>query len=83
MSKNKLDLMKCAVNRHSYGDPTRDKALQRLVKVCKHCGDKVILSSESLSKIQKRKNEIIEDLNNDSYMHAKMRLDSLLKEFGY
>lgn len=83
MEKSKIGLMKCALKKHEYGDPVKDKKLQRLVKVCVHCGDKVVLSSESLGKIQSRKMEIIEALNKDNYCHAKSMLNRLMKEFGY
>ena len=83
MAKNRLELIKCALNQHSYSEPVADKKAQRMVKICVICGNKVIISHEGLDRIEERKLEIINDIKNDKYYHAKMKLEQLLKDFGY
>jgi len=79
----RLELIKCALNQHNYSEPVADKKAQRMVKICVNCGNKIVISHEGLERIEERKMEIINYIKIDKYSHAKMKLEQLLKDFGY
>ncbi len=78
------NLVKCALNKHTYGEPIKNETLQRIVKICVYCGKEVKLSDDyRFRKLEAKKADIILAINEDSFFYAKELLDNLLKEFGY
>lgn len=78
------NLIRCALNRHYYSEPIKNETLARLVKICTYCGKEVTLSDDyGFKKLNQKKQDIINAINEDSLFRAKALLDDLLKNFGY
>lgn len=80
------NLIKCAFNRHKYGDIINDTIFNRTIKICLFCNHQLVVmdnTKEEYKRFQEEKASIIYDINNDSPIHAKVQLDRLVKKLGY
>ena len=79
-----VNLLKCALNMHTYNEPIKNETTQKLVKICRFCGKCVTsLNDYKFEKLEQRKLDIIEAIKNDSFIQAKDLIDDLFKDFGY
>lgn len=76
-----LNLIKCVIGKHNFGEPIKDETLRSIVKICKHCSFTVRTMNEL--RVDSRKEEIIKDIKEDRLVHAKNNLTLLLNELGY
>ncbi len=75
------NLIKCALGNHTFNEPIRDDTLERIVKICKHCS--LTIRTMHNLRLNSRKEEIIQDVKEDRFAHAKTNLVNLLRELGY
>ena len=76
------NLIRCSLNRHEYDKPIKHLTLHRLIKRCSHCGKEIKSPYDyNFVRLQERKFHIINYVNNDSFIEAKLMLDDMLRDF--
>lgn len=79
-----LDLIKCALDQHKYGNLIKNETLDSIERHCIHCDKTItVVYRSEMFKYKSNKEEIIKDINLDSLYHAKQKLNLLLKDLGY
>lgn len=77
-----LNLIRCSLNHHEYSRPIKHLTLHRLIRRCPHCGKEIKSPYDyNFVGLQERKFYIINHVNNDSFIDAKLMLDNLLRSF--
>ena len=77
------NLIKCAFGMHKFGEPIRNETLNRLERYCKHCSSIDVISAGTFTGLEATKKDIIKDIDDDKFNHAKRKLDNVIKELGY
>lgn len=68
---------------HEFGELIKNETLNRLEKICKYCSTITIIASGNFIGLDATKKDIIEDINDNKFNHAKIKLDTVIKQLGY